>query len=75
VNLIVAQSGISATLLDGATVPATNFVAIGSSGYSGARLSVSSGTHIISCSEPIEVEVYGLGYLDGYAYIAGVTSP
>jgi hypothetical protein len=73
-NLIVPQSAISTTLVDGALVSATNFVAISSSDYSGARVSVTAGPHTISSSEPIEVEVYGFGYADAYAYIGGITS-
>jgi hypothetical protein len=72
-NLIVAQSGISTTLVDGAAVAATNFIEIGGSGYYGAQLSVTAGTHTVSSSQPIEVQVFGFGITDIMSYIGGVT--
>ena len=75
-NLIVPQSAILATVMDGASI--TNFVSlanfeqVGSSGYSAARIPVAPGsTHRISSSQPAELEVYGFGYYDAYSYIAG----
>jgi YD repeat-containing protein len=59
-NLIVAQSGITDTLLDGSLVAATNFVAIGRSGYCGAQIAVTtSGVHTVTSSQPVEVQIYG----------------
>ena len=71
-NLIVAQSATNSTLVDGAFVAVTNFVAIGSSGYYGARLSVTNGMHTVSSSQPVGVEVYGFGYYDAYGYFGGI---
>jgi len=71
-NIIVAQSAISNTLVDGSTVAASNFVAIGSSGYYGARLPVANGTHKVTSSLPVGVEVYGWGQTDAYGYFGGV---
>ncbi len=71
VNLIVAQTGIGTTLLDDNLLSATNFTAIGSSGYYGARIPVAPGTHTIHNSQPIEVQTYGLGYQDAYGYFGG----
>jgi hypothetical protein len=85
-NLIIPQSAILTTVMDGASI--TNFVAlanfeqVGSSGYSAARIPVAQGTtHRISSSQPIEVQVYGfsvfnesdqLGAWDAYSYLAGL---
>jgi hypothetical protein len=71
-NVIVVQSAITNTLVDGSHVAATNFVAIGSSGYYGAQISVTNGTHTVISSQPAEVEVYGFGYCDAYGYFGGV---
>ena len=61
-NLIVAQSAITNTLVDGSTIAATNFVPIGTSGYYGAQITVTnSGAHTVTSSQPVGVEVYGWG--------------
>jgi hypothetical protein len=71
-NLIVAQSGIGTTLLDSSHVAATNFTAIGSSGYYGAQLPVTNGVHTVTGSQPVGVEVYGFGQADAYGYFGGI---
>ena len=60
VNLIAPNSNVSTIMFDGTNVSTNIFLAIGNSGYSGARLSVAAGTnYTITCPQPIEVEVYG----------------
>jgi hypothetical protein len=72
-NLIVAQSAITNTWVDGSLVAVTNFVSIGNSGYYGAQLTVTkSGVHKVTSSEPVGVEVYGFGDEDAYGYFGGV---
>ena len=71
-NLIVAQSAITNTLVDGSHIAATNFVAIGTNGYYGVQLSVTNGVHTVSSSQPVEVQVYGFGHDDAYGYFGGV---
>ena len=71
-NIIVAQSAIADTLWNGAHVAATNFVAIGASGFYGARIPVNPGTNTVSSSQPVGVEVYGFGNVDAYGYFGGV---
>ena len=72
-NLIVPQSATNATLVDGSLVSATNFVAIGNSGYYGAQLTVTnSGPHTVTSSQPVGVEVYGWGEADAYGYFGGM---
>ncbi len=74
-NIIVPQSATNSTRVDGSLVAATNFVAIGTSGYYGAQLSVAnSGTHKITSSQPVGVEVYGWGVTDAYGYFGGVVN-
>ncbi len=72
-NIIVAQSAITNTLVDGSPLAATNFVPIGTSGYSGTRYSLTNtGPHTVSSSQPVGVEVYGFGEYDAYGYFGGV---
>jgi hypothetical protein len=67
-----ATGAIGATWLDGYAVAATNFLAIGDSGYFGARLPVTNGTHIVTSSQPVGVQVYGFDYTDAYGYFGGM---
>ena len=72
-NLVVPQSAITNTLVDGFAVASTNFVAIGTSGYYGAQITMTnSGTHTVTSSQPVGVEVYGFGDTDAYGYFGGV---
>jgi hypothetical protein len=70
-NLIVSQSAITNTFVDTVRVAATNFVAIGNSGYYGTQLTVTNGTHTVASSRPVEVQVYGWGNCDAYSYFGG----
>jgi hypothetical protein len=72
-TIIVPQSAITNTLVDGSAIAATNFVQIGTSYYYGARLTVmSNGVHTVTSSQPISVEVYGFGGEDAYGYFGGI---
>ena len=71
-NLIVPQSVTNTTLVDGSPVAATNFVAIGTSGYYGAQISVTNGAHTVTSLQPVGVEVYGWGEADAYGYFGGI---
>ena len=72
-NLIVPQSATNAVSLDGSLVAATNFLAIGTSGYYGAQITITnSGPHTVTSSQPVGVEVYGWGEADAYGYFGGV---
>jgi hypothetical protein len=72
-SLLVAGSGTNSTYVDGSLVAATNFVAIGASGYYGAQISVTnSGAHTVNSSQPVEVQVYGwANQQDAYGYFGG----
>jgi hypothetical protein len=71
-NLIVTQSAIANTLLNGSLLAATNFVPIATSGYYGAQIPVEPGTNTVNSSHPVGVEVYGFGTDDAYGYFGGV---
>jgi hypothetical protein len=76
-NIIVPQSALTNTLVDGSTVDATNFVPIGTSGYYGAQIPRTNDlyeatTHTVTSSQPVGVEVYGFGEYDAYGYFGGI---
>jgi len=72
-NLIVPQPATTNTVVDGQTVAATNFTAIGISGYYGAQIAVTnSGPHTVSSSQPVDVEAYGWGLQDAYSYLGDI---
>jgi len=72
-NVIAPQSAITNILMDGSYIALTNFVAIGSSGYYGAQITITnSGTHTINSSQPVGIEIYGWGGEDAYGYFGGV---
>jgi hypothetical protein len=71
-NIIVVQSAITNTFVNNSLVPATNFAAIGTSGYFGAQLSVTNGVYRVVSSQSVEVQVYGFGDADAYGYFGGV---
>ena len=72
-NLIISQSALTNTLVDGSLVVATNYMAIGTSGYYGAQLTMTNnGTHTVISSQPVGLEVYGWGAADAYGYFGGI---
>jgi hypothetical protein len=72
-NIIVPQSALTNTWVDGSTVDATNFVPIGTSGYYGAQITITnSGVHTVTSSQPVGVQVYGFGDVDAYGYFGGI---
>ena len=72
-NLMVPQSATNSTWVDGTLVSVTNYIAIGTSGYYGAQITITnSGAHSVTSSQPVGVEVYGWGYADAYGYFSGV---
>ena len=68
---IVAPTGATVTL-DG--VPVSGFIAIGNSGFGLARVSLSVGTgnHNISGTQPFGITVYGYGDYTSYWYAGGL---
>ena len=60
-------------LLDGVTIPDSDFIAVGDSGYVGLSKKVDAGTHVVSASAPVGMMVYGLGPgADSYGWIGGL---
>ncbi len=70
---VVAKTGV-AVHLDGADIPAAAFTAIGGTGYSVARSTLSnggSGNHTISSADEFGISVYGYGQYTSYWYPGG----
>jgi len=67
---VVAVNGGTASI-DGSTIPAGQFAAIGSSGYRRARIAVSDGPHNLVCSGPCGLYVYGRDIDCSYGYPGG----
>ncbi|HEY0764376.1 MAG TPA: PKD domain-containing protein [Pyrinomonadaceae bacterium] len=72
VNVVVPNNALSSLLLDGSAVGAGSFSAIGSSGYSGAKLPLSVGSHTITNTSPFGALLYGYKDFDAYGFPAGM---
>ncbi|MCY7422715.1 MAG: hypothetical protein LH478_13350 [Chitinophagaceae bacterium] len=72
VNVVSPASAVGAIKLDGVTIPAAAFTPIGSTGFSGAQLDLTAGTHIINGTNlPFGIFVYGFDFADSYGYPGG----
>lgn len=76
-NIIVPESALTNTLVDGSAVAPANFIPIGTSGYYGAQIAVTNDvhgatTHTVTSSQPVGVQVYGFGLWDSYGYCGGL---
>ena len=72
VNIVTETSNVNNVVLDGVIVPRASFIAVPSSNYSYAQLSISSGSHTIQSAGGILAYTYGFGGADSYGYPAGV---
>ena len=70
-NLVVPEKAKGDVTLDGATIPAASFMAIGTSGFVGAQVEVGLGSHRVSSGTPFGVTVYGFDQDDSYGYGGG----
>ena len=70
-NLVVPTDAIASVLVDGVAVPAGDFTPIGSSGFSGAQVSVALGSHTVAASKPLGLFAYGFASFDSYGYPGG----
>ncbi len=74
-NLIVPQSALATTFVDGLVVASNSFVAITNSGYWAAQVPVAGGTnHTVISSQPVQVEAYGFGDADAYSFLGGLVT-
>jgi hypothetical protein len=73
INVVAPAAAVGVITLDGTPVPASMFVPIGSSGFSGTQVSVSSGSHTLLGPLPFGVFVYGFANFDSYGYPGGMS--
>jgi len=72
INVVAPQAALGTIKLDGVTIPNASFTPIGSSGFWGAQLTVSLGSHNLnSTALPFGVFVYGFDNADSYGYPGG----
>jgi PKD repeat protein len=71
VNLVAPTAAAGSIQVDGSSIPASSFVAIGTSGYSGAQLPLAAGAHSLTGTVPFAAVMYGFALTDGYGYPAG----
>ncbi len=71
-NLIVPTDSVSSVRMDGAPL-ATSFTAIGSSGFSGARVPISVGSHRFQAARPFGLSIYGFADFESYGYFGGMS--
>ncbi len=72
-NLAVPNSIIGQISLDGNILAESQFSAVGSSGFSVAKIPVAVGTHNINAPAPIGVFSYGYTTDEGYGYPGGMS--
>lgn len=71
VNLVVPNSITSSVIMDGSALSSSLFTPIGSSGYSGAQISVANGSHTFTAPLPFGAFQYGFNTNDSYGYPGG----
>ena len=70
INVVAKTDETASCNVDGNAI--TNFVPIGSSGYSGAKIPVSIGTHNVGCPSGLGTYIYGFASYDSYGYPGGL---
>lgn len=73
VNVVAPNAAVGSILLDGTAIPAGEFTAIGTSGFSGAQVDVELGSHTLSGPLPFGVHSYGFASADSYGYPGGLS--
>lgn len=73
INLVAPSSAVGALTIDGIPVGASSFVAIGATGFSGAAVPVTSGSHVLAAPLPFGAFVYGFASYDSYGYPGGMS--
>lgn len=71
INVTIPNSGVQSFRLDGVTVSDKFHVIPGVSGFSYAKLTVSSGTHNLLSDSGFNAIAYGFGMFESYGYAAG----
>jgi uncharacterized repeat protein (TIGR01451 family) len=73
INLVAPSGSVGAIAIDGAAVPSSAYTPIGSSGFSGAQVDVTPGSHALTgTGAPFGVSSYGFDSFDAYSYPGGM---
>lgn len=72
-NVVIPTVSLGSLTLDGVPVDQTQFLPIGSSAYSWARLPMRDGVHEIQADTNFGIYVYGYGDANSYGYIGGMS--
>jgi len=71
VNIVAPDYALGTIYQDGMLIPESDFIHIGSTGYSGAQRSVTAGSHTFTSIHPFGVFVYGWNLANSYGYPGG----
>ena len=69
---VLTQSSSPNITLDGKAIAASNFKAIGSSGYRAAKIKITGGSHYMQSPTKFGLAVYGVGSYTSYMYPGGL---
>lgn len=72
VNVVAPNAAVGAITLDGVPIPAGDYTPIGASGFSGAAVPVSLGSHNLGGPLPFGLTSYGFDSFDSYGYPGGL---
>lgn len=72
VNVLAPDAIVGSIMLDGSAINSALFTPIGVTGYSGAQVSVSVGSHTITGPQPFGIHSYGFADYDSYGYPGGM---
>src|SRR5690606_134554 len=66
VNVVAPSTTVGSVLLDGTPIPAASFTPIGTSGFQGAQLPITLGSHTLRAPLPFGLTTYGFDSFDSY---------
>ena len=70
-NVVAPKSEVGSVTLNGVAIAASNFHAIGTTDFSGAQLTVATGTYTVAGPQSFGLTVYGFGIDDAYSEPGG----
>jgi hypothetical protein len=71
INIVAPNAVVGTLTRNGVVIPAGSFTAIGTSGFSGAAIAVSAGSHVLNATAPFGATIYGWNNFDSYGYGGG----
>ena len=73
INIVAPNAVVGSLTLDGVPVPVVEFTPIGVSGFSGAQVVVTPGSHTLAATLPFGAFQYGFNNDDSYGYPGGLS--